>query len=101
VRKCRNYFTSTCTGSCKTSEICQLRAMQSQYNCGTVTAGINLKRGEGTGHGYVKECEGSAVVPILSQLNGPGLDAFSAALLKHLGSEFLDMVISENGIRGQ
>jgi hypothetical protein len=43
----------------------------------------------------VKECEGSAVVPILSQLNGAGLDAFSSALTKHLGADFLDMVIPE------
>ena len=31
-RKSRGYDTSACTGTCKTSEICQLRAAQSQYN---------------------------------------------------------------------
>jgi sphingomyelin phosphodiesterase len=95
ARKSRNYFTGTCTGSCKTAEICQLRTMQSQYNCETVTAGVNFKRhAEGGGHRHVKECEGSAVVPILSQLNGAGLDAFSSALTKHLGADFLGMVIA-------
>lgn len=77
--------------------------MQSQYNCGTVTAGIHFKRDEeeGLGHGHVKECEGSAVVPILSQLGGNGLDAFSSALTKHLGDDFLDMVVSEHGNSAQ
>lgn len=31
-RKTRDYATSSCTGTCKTAEICQLRAAQSQYN---------------------------------------------------------------------
>lgn len=31
-RKTRGYDTSTCTGTCKTAEICQLRAAQAQYN---------------------------------------------------------------------
>lgn len=31
-RKSRDYSTATCTGSCKTAEICALRAAQSQYN---------------------------------------------------------------------
>jgi sphingomyelin phosphodiesterase len=72
--------------------------MQSQYNCGTVTAGVNFKRDaeEGAGHRDVNECEGSAVVPILSQLNGAGLDAFSSALTEHLGADFLYMVIPEH-----
>lgn len=32
TRKTRDYDTSTCTGDCKTGEICQLRAAQAQYN---------------------------------------------------------------------
>ncbi len=71
--------------------------MQSQYNCGTVTPGINFKRdAEGRGHGHVRECEGSSVIPIFSQLSGSGLDALSSALTKYLGAEFLDMVVPEN-----
>jgi hypothetical protein len=64
-----------------------------------VTAGINSKRGgESCGHEHgneqVRECGGSATVPILSQLSGSELDALSSALTKHLGAEFLDIVVS-------
>ena len=37
--KSRAYNTSTCTGSCKSEEICGMRAAQSQYNCITPTPG--------------------------------------------------------------
>lgn len=64
-----------------------------------MTAGINFKRGgESCGHehgnGQVRECGGSATVPILSQLSGSGLDALSSALTMHLEEEFLDIVVS-------
>jgi sphingomyelin phosphodiesterase len=42
ARKSRDYDLSTCTGSCKTLEICGLRAAQSQYNCVTPTPGLHL-----------------------------------------------------------
>ena len=32
ARKSRDYNLATCTGDCKTNEICQLRAAQAQYN---------------------------------------------------------------------
>ena len=32
ARRTRDYSDATCTGTCKTSSICQLRASQSQYN---------------------------------------------------------------------
>jgi hypothetical protein len=69
--------------------------MQSQYNCGTVKIGVNFKRDEHS-HGQVRECEGSSVVPILSGLSGEGMGVFAETLEKHLGAEFLDMVISED-----
>lgn len=43
-RKTRGYSPANCTGSCKTGEICQLRAAESQYNCVTITPGISFKR---------------------------------------------------------
>jgi sphingomyelin phosphodiesterase len=99
ARKSRDYSLATCTGSCKTSEICQLRAMQAQYNCGTVTAGVNFRRdavghGHEHGNGQVGGCEGSSIVPILSRLSGSGVDRLISALIAHLGAEFLDMVTS-------
>jgi hypothetical protein len=64
-----------------------------------VTAVINFKRdGESRGYehgnGHVRKCEGWAAVPILNQLSGSGLDALTSTLTKHLGAEFLDMVVS-------
>jgi sphingomyelin phosphodiesterase len=75
TRKSRGYTPGDCTGSCKTSEICEMRAAQSQYNCATITPGINFKRGlDGVGKrdpGVVPgvgECEGSILRPILAKL---------------------------------
>lgn len=54
LRKSRGYFPQTCTGTCKTNEICQLRAAESQYNCIVPTFGVNfgkrtLKKRDGEG----------------------------------------------------
>jgi sphingomyelin phosphodiesterase len=65
--KTRDYAADAagCTGDCKTAELCQLRAAQAQYNCGTVSPGIN-------GHGHSTDgldgCEGSQVVSILQKI---------------------------------
>jgi sphingomyelin phosphodiesterase len=75
ARKSRSTSESdTCTGACKTAEICQLRAAQAQYNCATVTPGISFsKRGvaeEAEEEVLVErgECEGSVMRPVLARL---------------------------------
>jgi sphingomyelin phosphodiesterase len=75
TRKSRGYTPGDCTGTCKTSEICAMRAAQAQYNCATITPGISFKRDlEGVGKRdfgavpEVGECEGSLLRPILAKL---------------------------------
>jgi sphingomyelin phosphodiesterase len=85
-----------CTGDCKTSTICQLRAAQSQYNCGTVSPGINFKRGVeehgGHSHGPAGECEGSHAVSILQQTLGGegGAERLKDAIVGMFGETFLE-----------
>jgi sphingomyelin phosphodiesterase len=73
ARKSRGYGANACTGDCKTSEICQLRAANSQYNCGTVKPGINFKREEDVsqavgGHDHSDECAGSKVAAFMKKI---------------------------------
>ncbi|KAF2231533.1 sphingomyelin phosphodiesterase [Viridothelium virens] len=95
ARKSRDYDTSTCDSDCKTAEICQLRAAQAQYNCGTVTPGINFKR-DTTSISTATEdtCDHSKIIPILSSISGDGLDAFKSALVKVMGEFWLNTTVS-------
>lgn len=73
ARKTREFEVESCTGSCKTEEICGLRAAQSQYNCAVLEAGIHFsKRGEelerSLGHVEKDVCEGSLARPILAKI---------------------------------
>ena len=75
LRKSRGYFPTSCTGTCQSQEICQMRAAESQYNCGTITPGINFRKRDGgdvlersEGVIEVGECEGSILRPILAKL---------------------------------
>jgi sphingomyelin phosphodiesterase len=75
ARKSRGYNVAACTGTCATSEICGIRAAESQYNCYTVTPGISFSKRDETGlfersEGTVREseCEGSALRSILAKL---------------------------------
>lgn len=120
-RKNRDYdpASSTCDADCKTTEICQLRAAQAQYNCGTVSPGVNFKKrqmqkrhrqghehkrsftGASVGAGGYGECEGSASAPILSAFTGTeGMANFKAALTKAMGSDWLDTVVPSNYTTG-
>lgn len=71
ARKWRGYDVSSCTGTCVTDEICQLRAAESQYNCVTVTPGVSFKR-DLQQHSLVEEahdhCEGSKAKTIFRKL---------------------------------
>jgi sphingomyelin phosphodiesterase len=72
--KSRDYSLANCTGTCKTQEICGLRAAQSHYNCATIKPGINLKRtadgGVARSEGTIEigECEGSLMKPMLARI---------------------------------
>ena len=73
AHKSRGWNVPSCTGDCKTSEICGIRAAEAQYNCATVTPGINFrKRDEGLERlpGVVEErvCDGARLRPLLSKL---------------------------------
>lgn len=111
-RKTRDFTTVDCDADCKTSEICALRAMQSQYNCIGVTAGINFKRDEHS-HSHAKrtsivngtavqrsDCDGSAMAPILSALSSTFLDEFRTALVARLGDTVLNTTVSSNNTLG-
>lgn len=108
ARKTRDYSTATCTGDCKTSEICQLRAAQAQYNCITVSPGINLKKRRERKRdveesGLVADahedhaCESSAVAPVMSSIySDEGINALRSALVNAAGSSFLNTTVSGN-----
>ncbi|PQE31651.1 acid sphingomyelinase protein [Rutstroemia sp. NJR-2017a WRK4] len=76
ARKSRGFKVGTCTGDCTTAEICQMRAMESQYNCATITPGVHFsKRDEGgvalkRGLGVIEKnvCEGSEMRRILARI---------------------------------
>lgn len=89
---------TTCTDTCKTTSICGLRASQSQYNCGTVSIGINFKekRTDAAGVHEHSECEGSAAIPIFSAFTGEGVAAFQSALIETMGESFLNTTIPSN-----
>ena len=96
ARRGRDYSDATCTGDCKTESICQLRASQSQYNCGTVSPGINFKRDSTTTSSVHSECEGSAAIPILGAITNGGLTSFQSALVAKMGEDFLNITVPAN-----
>ncbi|KAH9946301.1 Metallo-dependent phosphatase-like protein [Epithele typhae] len=98
ARKTRDFSTATCTGTCKTDEICQLRAAQSQFNCGTIKPGVNFKRDTTDATPTTAgECDGSQAVPILSAIPGStGLQALQNVLVAALGSGFMNTTIPSN-----
>ncbi|RFU32817.1 hypothetical protein B7463_g3493, partial [Scytalidium lignicola] len=70
-RKSRGFEVSACTDDCKTSELCQLRAAESQYNCVTLSPGIHFTKRDAestVGHQHEDQCEGSAIRSIFGVL---------------------------------
>lgn len=71
ARKSRGWNVSSCTGDCKNQTICQLRAAESQYNCGTVSPGINLRKRDAEVAALEhSECDGSKVAGFMSAIAG-------------------------------
>lgn len=90
ARKSRGYDVSTCTGDCKTDEICQLRAAESQYNCVAITPGINFRKRDVAGEQlHSQECSGSVAASIVSDFAND-VTAFKSALQARLGDGFMD-----------
>jgi len=114
ARRTRDYSDATCTGTCKTTSICGLRASQSQYNwythlplhllthkinhnSGTVSVGINFKRDDlSSAESIHAECEGSAIIPIMAAFSGNGYLAFQKALVARLGEAWLNTTVPDN-----
>lgn len=89
-RKTRDYDTSTCTGDCKTDEICQLRASEAQYNCVEITAGINFKKRDVTNaEMHTDECSGAVSTAIFSNFAND-IESFKTSLENILGSTFMN-----------
>lgn len=44
ARRSRGWDAASCTGDCKTKEICQLRAGKSAFNCASIKPGVNFKK---------------------------------------------------------
>ncbi|KAH8776915.1 Metallo-dependent phosphatase-like protein, partial [Hyaloscypha finlandica] len=96
ARRGRDYSDATCTGACKTTYLCELRASQSQYNCGTVSPGIHFKRdtsNSSSTESTHSDCEGSAIIPILGAFTASGITGLTDALVNKMGSDWLDTVV--------
>ncbi|PWY91733.1 acid sphingomyelinase [Aspergillus sclerotioniger CBS 115572] len=95
ARKRRGWDVSECTGDCKTDEICQLRAAESQYNCVEITPGINFKKRDTTTATVFKEsaCGESVVGQMFSNFDG-AVAALQKAAATKLGSSFLNTTVN-------
>jgi sphingomyelin phosphodiesterase len=100
-RKSRGWDVTSCTGDCKTSEICQLRAAEAQYNCVEITPGINFKRrkrddtSSGTKTGSV--CGGSVFGAMFANFE-ESVTVFKTAAGEKLGSSFLNTTANTTAI---
>ncbi|KAF8954742.1 hypothetical protein BDZ97DRAFT_1927771 [Flammula alnicola] len=88
--KTRGVGVTPCTGSCKTTTICNLRALRAENNCDVVTPGLNFRRSEGidtTQRGHADHCEGTGVRSILSNIAMKAQTMNPELLRKRLDSE--------------
>lgn len=95
LRKSRGYDTTTCTDDCKIDEICQLRAAESQYNCATITPGVNFKRKREieSADVHTDDCAGSITASIFYNF-ASDVAAFQTSLEKVLGPSFMDSTVN-------
>ncbi|GFG18793.1 hypothetical protein IFM5058_09370 [Aspergillus udagawae] len=101
ARKSRGWDVSSCTGDCKTSEICQLRAAEAQYNCVEITPGIHFKRRkrDDTSSGTKMEsaCGGSVFGAVFANFK-ESVTVFKTAAGGKLGSSFLNTVVNSTAV---
>ncbi|KAK5797708.1 hypothetical protein VI817_003999 [Penicillium citrinum] len=91
ARKTRGWEVETCSGDCKTEEICQLRAGESQYNCVTVSPGINFKKRDisSTAMHQRNSCGQSTMTAIFADFK-KGVSTLKSFAHRKLGQDFLD-----------
>ncbi|KAJ5089429.1 hypothetical protein N7532_008113 [Penicillium argentinense] len=91
ARKTRGWKVELCSGDCKTEEICQLRAAESQYNCVTISPGINFKKRDTTSTAKHQEsaCGQSTITAVFADFQR-SVSALKSSALTKLGSDFLD-----------
>ncbi|KAJ5884215.1 acid sphingomyelinase [Penicillium tannophilum] len=96
ARKSRGWDYSSCTGTCKTDEICQLRAAESQYNCVEITPGISFKKAKRSTSGSSSEesaCGESIIGKMFSDFESTVSSLKTAADAK-LGTSFLATTVN-------
>ncbi|CAI7640204.1 unnamed protein product [Penicillium manginii] len=83
ARKTRGWEVESCSGDCKTEEICQLRAGESQYNCVTVSPGINFKKRDigSTAKHQEHACGQSTMTGIFADIE-KGMSALKSSMKK-------------------
>lgn len=72
ARKSRGWQPASCTGDCKTNELCQLRAARGQDNCFVPKVGLHLDKRSGVAaeHGEHDECGTSVSMNVFSSVGG-------------------------------
>ncbi|GAB0135560.1 hypothetical protein EsDP_00003893 [Epichloe bromicola] len=98
ARKSRGWQPASCTGDCKTNEICQLRAGRAQDNCWKPKPGIHLTKRSGV-HDEKGEHDECGMPISLKTLNAVGADMEVLDKLRGV----MDEVIAEakaNGVSG-
>ena len=97
ARKSRGWDYSSCTGDCKTDEICQLRAAESQYNCVEITPGINFKKAKRSDSSSASHdetpCGDSVIGTMFSNFEDTVTSLQQAAQAK-LGASFLETTVN-------
>lgn len=94
ARKSRGWDVSACTGDCKSSEICQLRAAQSQYNCVKVSPGVHFKkRSETSEQKSERGCGESVIAAMFANFDGT-VAALETSAAAKLGPSFLNTPVN-------
>lgn len=98
-RKTRGWDYSACTGDCKTDEICQLRAAESQYNCVEVSPGINFKKAKRSGSEKALHQEsacGESIIGVMFSSFENAVESLIKAAEGKLGSSFMDTSVDSS-----
>ncbi|KAJ5709684.1 acid sphingomyelinase [Penicillium malachiteum] len=100
ARKSRGWDVTECTDSdddCKSDEICQLRAAESQYNCVEITPGIDFKKAKRSSSSSSSHqesaCGESVIGRMFANFDGSVASLKTAAEAK-LGSSFMDTIVN-------
>ncbi|KAJ5109076.1 hypothetical protein N7456_005751 [Penicillium angulare] len=98
-RKSRGWDVSSCTDDCKTEEICQLRAAESQYNCVDITPGISFKKAKRSSSSDSSSADkghscGESVIGLMFSNFESTVSSLKTAAEAKLGSSFLDTSVN-------